>query len=153
MSFFGSMMGKIFGTTPAAAAAVAPHPPAADASAPAAEAPAADAAVADAPSSAQVANATAPAPLAPPNSIDVAAILDDLNEKNPETLDWRGSIVDLMKVLGLDSSLKARKELAAELHYTGDTDDSASMNIWLHQKMMELIAANGGKLPDDVKKF
>ena len=142
MSFFGSMMGKIFGTTPAAAAAVAPPPPAADASAPAAEAPAADAAVAD-----------APAPLAPPNSVDVAAILDDLNEKNPETLDWRGSIVDLMKVLGLDSSLTARKELAAELHYTGDTDDSASMNIWLHQKMMELIAANGGKLPDDVKKF
>ena len=153
MSFFGSMMGKIFGTTPAAAAAVAPPPPAADASAPAAEAPAADAAVADAPSSAQVADATAPAPLAPPNSVDVAAILDDLNEKNPETLDWRGSIVDLMKVLGLDSSLTARKELAAELHYTGDTGDSASMNIWLHQKMMELIAANGGKLPDDVKKF
>ncbi len=146
MSFFGSMMSKIFGTTPAEAATVAPPPPAADASAPAADASAAS-------PSAQVADATAPAPLAPPDSVDVAAILDDLNEKNPETLDWRVSIVDLMKVLGLDSSLTARKELAAELHYTGDTSDSASMNIWLHKKMMELIAANGGKLPDDVKKF
>ena len=65
---------------------------------------------------------------------------------------WRVSIVDMMKALGLDSSLTARKELAKELHYDGDTSDSASMNIWLHKKMMEMIAANGGKLPDNIGK-
>jgi hypothetical protein len=79
--------------------------------------------------------------------VDVAAILDALNEKHPEELDWRKSIVDLMKLVGLDSSLTARKQLAAELNYAGDTSDSASMNIWLHKQMMAKIAANGGKLP------
>jgi Domain of unknown function (DUF3597) len=79
--------------------------------------------------------------------VDVAAILDALNEKHPEELDWRKSIVDLMKLVGLDSSLIARKQLAAELNYKGDTSDSASMNIWLHKQMMAKIAANGGKLP------
>jgi hypothetical protein len=82
--------------------------------------------------------------------VDVAAILDALNEKHPEELDWRKSIVDLMKLVGLDSSLTARKQLAAELNYKGDTSDSASMNIWLHKQMMAKIAANGGKLPADL---
>jgi uncharacterized protein DUF3597 len=67
-----------------------------------------------------------------------------------EELDWRKSIVDLMKLVGLDSSLTARKQLAAELNYKGDTSDSASMNIWLHKQMMAKIAANGGKLPADL---
>jgi len=66
-------------------------------------------------------------------------------------LDWRTSIVDLMKALGLDSSLAARKELAKELHYTGDTNNTATMNVWLHQQVMAKLAANGGKLPADIK--
>ena len=80
----------------------------------------------------------------------MTAILGTLNEKNPQTLDWRKSIVDLMKLLGLDSSLTARKELASELHYRGDAGDSASMNIWLHKEIMTRIAANGGKVPADL---
>ena len=82
----------------------------------------------------------------------MAAILDALNEKHPETLDWRKSIVDLMKLVGLDSSLTARKQLASELKYTGDTGNSASMNIWLHKQMMAKIAENAGKLPTDLTR-
>ncbi|WCS26183.1 DUF3597 domain-containing protein [Methylobacterium sp. NMS14P] len=83
--------------------------------------------------------------------VDVAAVLTGLAEKNPQTLDWRHSIVDLMKLLGLDSGLASRKQLADELHYTGDKDDSASMNIWLHKQVMQKLAENGGKVPDDLK--
>jgi hypothetical protein len=86
-----------------------------------------------------------------PATIDVTDILDKAVAKKGEKLQWRTSIVDLMKALDLDSSLSARKELAAELKYSGDTSDSASMNIWLHQQMMKNLAANGGKLPADVK--
>ena len=68
-----------------------------------------------------------------------------------EKLEWRTSIVDLMKALDIDSSLAARKELAKELGYTGDTNDSASMNIWLHKQVMAKLAANGGKLPPEIK--
>jgi len=68
-----------------------------------------------------------------------------------EKLEWRTSIVDLMKALDIDSSFAARKELAKELGYTGDSNDSASMNIWLHKQVMAKLAANGGKLPADVK--
>jgi len=84
-------------------------------------------------------------------SVDVAAVLDGLNDKATEELDWRHSIVDLMKLLSIDSSLTARKELAKELHYDGDMSNSASMNIWLHKQIMVNLAANGGKLPDDLK--
>ncbi|WP_345821245.1 DUF3597 domain-containing protein [Methylobacterium fujisawaense] len=83
--------------------------------------------------------------------VDVAAVLTGLAEKNPQNLDWRHSIVDLMKLLGLDSGLASRKQLADELHYTGDKDDSASMNIWLHKQVMQKLAENGGKVPDDLK--
>lgn len=76
-------------------------------------------------------------------------MLDDLNNKATEELDWKHSIVDLMKLLSLDSSLAARKELAKELHY--DMNNSASMNIWLHKQIMVNLAANGGKLPDELK--
>ncbi|GJD33616.1 DUF3597 domain-containing protein [Methylobacterium aerolatum] len=83
--------------------------------------------------------------------VDVAAVLTGMAEKNPQKLDWRHSIVDLMKLLDLDSSLTARKQLADELHYTGDKEDSASMNIWLHKQVMQKLAENGGKVPDDLK--
>jgi Domain of unknown function (DUF3597) len=85
------------------------------------------------------------------SQVDVAAILTDLASKRKEKLDWRKSIVDLMKLLDLDSSLSARKELAKELSYSGDTNDSASMNMWLHKQVMRKLAENGGNVPDDLK--
>jgi hypothetical protein len=137
MSIFASIIGKIFGATPAEAA-----PGAAPAGGAAAAAPAAD----------QAAAAPAVVPAAVAAKVDIAKVLDDLNEANPETLDWRVSIVDLLKVLGLDSSLHARKALASELKYDGDMNESAAMNIWLHTKVIELVAANGGKVPADLLK-
>ncbi|HWJ94209.1 MAG TPA: DUF3597 domain-containing protein [Telluria sp.] len=92
----------------------------------------------------------APAPAAM-QQVDVEQILTDMQKQSGQQLNWRTSIVDLLKLLNLDSSLQARKELAAELHYTGDTNDSASMNIWLHRQVMNKLAANGGKVPDDLK--
>ncbi|MFG1423043.1 DUF3597 domain-containing protein [Roseixanthobacter liquoris] len=88
-------------------------------------------------------------PAAP--AVDVEAVLTGLAAKTSEKLDWRHSIVDLMKLLDLDSSLAARKELAHELHYSGDTGDSATMNIWLHKQVMTKLAENGGKVPEDLK--
>ena len=76
--------------------------------------------------------------------VDVAVVLNGLSAKNPENLDWKRSIVDLMKLVGMDSSLSARKQLATELHYTGDQNDSASMNIWLHKEVLRKLAENGG---------
>ncbi|ACL60849.1 DUF3597 domain-containing protein [Methylobacterium nodulans] len=83
--------------------------------------------------------------------VDVEAVLTNLAAKAGQPLNWRTSIVDLMKLLHLDSSLTARKQLAAELHYTGDTDDSATMNIWLHKQVIKKLEENGGKVPDDLK--
>jgi len=88
---------------------------------------------------------------APAQTVDVAAIVDKAAAAKGEKLAWRTSIVDLMKALDLDSSLAARKQLAKELHYTGDTNDSATMNVWLHKQVMAKLAANGGKLPADIK--
>lgn len=134
MSIFGSIMSKIFGTKQADAAEAAP-------------------AAGAAPSVAEAATAAAGAAAsAAISNVDVAAVLDGLNEKVAEELDWRVSIVDLMKLLGLDSSLTHRKELAKELNYTGDTNDSASMNIWLHEQVIAKLAANGGKTPADLLK-
>jgi hypothetical protein len=82
--------------------------------------------------------------------VDVAAVLNDLAKKNPEKLDWRKSIVDLMKLVGMDSSLTARKQLATELHFTGDMNDSASMNVWLHKQVLIKLAENGGKVPSEL---
>ncbi len=84
--------------------------------------------------------------------VDVAAVLNKMASENPEKLDWKNSIVDLMKLLKLDSSLTARKQLAADLKYTGNTSDSASMNIWLHAQVMKKLAENGGKVPADLLK-
>ena len=88
---------------------------------------------------------------APAATVDVAPILDKAVAAKGEKLAWRTSIVDLMKALDIDSSFAARKELAKELGYTGDSNDSASMNIWLHKQVMTKFAANGGKLPPDLK--
>ena len=129
MSIFGAIMDKIF-HHPKAQAAPAPAPAAA-AAAPAAPVPEA-----------------APAPMA---AVDVEAVLTVMAQDNPQTLDWRHSIVDLMKLLSLDSSLTARKELAGELGYTGDTNDSATMNIWLHKAVMAKLAENGGMVPDSLR--
>ena len=79
--------------------------------------------------------------------VDVEAILNKLASEHKEKLDWKHSIVDLMKLVGMDSSLAERKELAAELKYSGDTHDSAAMNIWLHKQVMQKLAENGGKVP------
>ena len=132
MSILGNIFSKIF---PSSHAAPAPAPAAAPAAAPT-PAPAAQPA------------AAAPAPM---QQVDVEAILNGLAQNSAEKLNWRTSIVDLMKLLGLDSSLGARKELAQELKYAGDTNDSASMNLWLHRQVMNKLAANGGKVPADLK--
>lgn len=88
---------------------------------------------------------------APASSVDVEGILNGLAKQNQQKLNWRTSIVDLMKLLGLDSGLEPRKALAQELHYSGDMSDSASMNIWLHKQVMTKLAENGGKVPADLK--
>ncbi|WP_244813762.1 DUF3597 domain-containing protein [Caballeronia sp. Lep1P3] len=126
MSIFGDIVGKIFHKAKPAdpAPVVEPDP---------APAPAVDAA--------------APAPL---SDIDVAAVMDQLARESSQQLNWRVSIVDLMKLLQVDSSLDHRKQLATELKYGGDMNDSASMNIWLHKQLMQALAANGGKLPADL---
>ena len=94
--------------------------------------------------------ATAP-PAAPMEMVDVEAILNKMAQSAGEPLNWRTSIVDLLKLLNLDSSLQSRKELAQELDYSGDTGDSAAMNIWLHRQVMNRLAANGGKVPADLR--
>ena len=125
MGIFGNIMDKIFGSSTANAAPAEGAKPAA-------------------PSTGQ--SVSTPQP-----NVDVTKMLDDKAGRAGQRLDWRRSIVDLMKLLDLDSSLTARKELARELNYTGDTNDSAAMNIWLHKQVMAKIAANGGKVPDELK--
>ena len=143
MSIFGKIMGAVFGGH---AVSATPAPPAGG--------PATDGAATGGAASSTAAPAPTPAssaPIAPPQSVDVAAILDKAVVAHHEKLEWRTSIVDLMKALDIDSSLAARKELAKELGYGGDTNDSASMNVWLHKQMMNQLAANGGKLPPEIR--
>jgi hypothetical protein len=141
MSVFGKIMSAIFGhsATAAPTGGVAPADAAPSSS---------GSAAAPAPSGAAPSAST---PAAPPQSVDVAAIVDKAAAAKHEKLEWRTSIVDLMKALDIDSSLAARKELAKELGYSGDTNDSASMNVWLHKQVMAKLAANGGKLPPEIK--
>jgi hypothetical protein len=134
MSIFGKIMSAIFGTKAGAT--------------PAGAAPAGGGAATTAGGSSATASST---PAAPAQSVDVAPILDKAVAAKGEKLEWRTSIVDLMKALDIDSSFVARKELAKELGYTGDSNDSASMNIWLHKQVMTKLAANGGKLPPEIK--
>ena len=127
MGIFSNIMGRIFGHKPKVA-----------------------------PSTSAPAPAPGVAPAAPGDAskaapVDVSAVLEDMAAANPQTLNWRTSIVDLMKLLGIDSSVTERKALAQELHYTGDPNDSASMNVWLHRQVMNKVAANGGKVPADLR--
>ena len=94
---------------------------------------------------------SAPAPAPTMEQVDVEQVLTSIQqEKGNPDLNWRTSIVDLMKLLGIDSSLDNRKELATELGYTGATDGSAEMNIWLHKAVMKELARNGGKVPSNL---
>ena len=140
MGLFNSLMSKIFGHAAPATTA--------SASQAAGTAPAAG----GTPQTPPAAGSSAPAPAAAPAAsvVDVAAVLNELAKKNPEKLDWRRSIVDLMKLVGMDSSLTARKQLATELHFTGDMNDSASMNVWLHKQVLIKLAENGGKVPPEL---
>jgi hypothetical protein len=94
---------------------------------------------------------TGTSPTSTAQPVDVEAILREMQSKSAEKLNWQTSIVDLLKLLGLDSSLTARKQLAKELNYTGSTDDSATMNIWLHKEVMRKFAESGGKVPEELK--
>jgi hypothetical protein len=102
---------------------------------------------ANAPAAGAQASAAAGAAASNASSVDVEAVLEGMASSSSQKLDWRNSIVDLMKLVGIDSGLSERKSLAAELGYTGSTDDSATMNIWLHKEVMRQLAANGGKVP------
>jgi 3-oxoacyl-ACP reductase-like protein len=137
MGLLSNLMSKIFShaatATPVSGSPSAAQPGAATPTAPA---------VQSAPA------ATAPA--APLQTVDIAAILNGLAAKNPEKLDWKRSIVDLMKLVGMDSSFGARKQLATELHYTGDPNDSAVMNVWLHKQVLIKLSENGGKVPAEL---
>ena len=139
MSVFESIKNAIFGrsasvaSTPTPAATASPQP-------------------SSSPSTAFAQPAAQPS--APPSvqqPVDVEAILTGLASKNPQRLNWQQSIVDLMKLLGLDSSLQNRTALAKELGYTGDTSDSAAMNIWLHKQVMTKLAESGGKVPQSLQ--
>ena len=101
-----------------------------------------------APTAAPAPSTTAAPQAAPAQPVDVAAVLDSMNDLRSDKLNWRTSIVDLMKLTGMDSSLAERKELAGELGYTGDTSDTATMNIWLHRQVMQKIRDNGGRIPE-----
>ena len=155
MGFFDDIKGKIFGSpaapaaasskvgTPSATAEATPSVSAAQQAALDAGMAAANKVIADS----LAANAAAAA-AAKAEPVDVAAVLDAAVAKSGQKLNWKTSIVDLMKALDLDSSLTARKALADELGYTGDKSDSATMNIWLHKQVLAKLAANGGKVPD-----
>jgi Domain of unknown function (DUF3597) len=156
MSIFGKIASAIFGPSVASApqgimmtdTTASTAPGAAAATSPTAAAPVAAAAATGVP--------TAPAATAPmaakAANVDVAMIMDKVTDDSDEVdLDWRKSIVDLMKLLKMDSSLKARKELATELKYSGDMGDSAAMNVWLHKQVMTKLAENGGVVPNDLK--
>lgn len=128
MNILGSLMGKILGKSAreseAKVNAARPAAPAAPAAAPAAS------------------TATAAPPV-----VDVETVLETMAAGNKQSLDWRHSIVDLMKLVGIDSSLANRKALAQELGYTGDTSDSATMNVWLHKQVLRKLSENGGHVP------
>ena len=135
MGMFSDLMGKIFHHAANAERPFDAAPPP-----PAAPRPQTTAAPSATPTSAT-----------PISEVDVAATMDKLAaDHKGEKLDWKHSIVDMMKLLGMDSSLSARKDLASDLHYSGDMNDSASMNIWLHKEVMRKIVENGGKVPADV---
>lgn len=139
VGIFDKIKGAIFGR-----ATAAPMPTAQQSAAPT-PAPTSAPTAGPTPAATQAAPVTPAAP-----AVDVSAILAQAVAAKGQKLDWKRSIVDLMKALDLDSSLTARKELAKELHYTGDTNDSATMNVWLHKALMKKLAEHGGKIPADL---
>jgi uncharacterized protein DUF3597 len=146
MGMFTNLMSKIFGrATAASSSGAAPTSPAV-----ASPTTTVAAATPTSPTTPAASATSSSPPAAPAQAVDVTAILDDLAAKNPEKLEWRKSIVDLMKLVGIDSSLSARRQLAAELHYSGDEKDSATMNVWLHKQVIMKIAENGGKVPQEL---
>jgi Domain of unknown function (DUF3597) len=138
MSVFGSILSAIFGSKHAKDATASAAPPAS---------PTGTSAGTSAPAGASA----APAAGKSISRADVDAILQKLAAEQREDFDWRKSIVDLMKLLKLDSSLGARKQLAQELGYTGALDGSPEMNVWLHKQVMIKLAESGGKVPDSLK--
>lgn len=164
MSIFGNILSKIFSHAEAAPANPSAQPQTSGSAAPASPTPSSGAAptagsgtTATAPNAAPGTSGGSPSSSGAAQSgaaggtVDVAAVLDGLAAKSQQRLDWKHSIVDMMKLLDLDSSLEARKTLAQELHYSGDTGDSAAMNIWLHKQVMQKLAENGGKVPADLR--
>ena len=147
MGIFDKIKNAIFGSGQAQAAT--PKPAVATQ---ASAAPTATSAPSAATPSANPSPTTTPAPNAAPSAgpVDITPILDAAVKKSGQKLDWRKSIVDLMKALDLDSSLSARKELADELGYTGEKDGSAEMNMWLHKALMKKLSENGGKVPAEL---
>ena len=133
MNILGSLMGKILGHSARGSEAKANAArPAAPAAAPAPATPAAP---------------STPAATAAPPVVDVETVLETMAAGTKQELDWRHSIVDLMKLTGIDSSLANRKALAQELGYTGDMNDSATMNVWLHKQVLRKLSENGGQVP------
>ena len=131
MSILGRIIGSIFGRAEAAPAA-------------------AQGGMKEAATAAAAAMAAAAPPVQALSAVDLVALMESKAAAAGQKLNWRTSIVDLMKLLNLDSSLAARKELATELGYTGDMNDSATMNIWLHKQVMKKVAENGGQVPADL---
>ena len=157
MSIFGSILGAIFGHAQQQPSTQPESHPAAPGGGQQRQAQAAQGKTAQSiqqahPPQQQTGAGSSPAQSAKPQQpVDVEAVLNKLKSDKHANLDWQHSIVDLMKLLDLDSSLSARQELAKELHYSGDMHDSASMNIWLHKQVMTKLAENGGKVPENLK--
>ena len=130
MSILGSIMSKVFGhDAPVVAAAPASQPQSAAQSATVTAAP------------------TKPTPI---SQADAEALLTAIAANYSHPVNWKSSIVDLMAILGIDNSLAQRKALAKELGYTGDMNDSATMNVWLHKQVMTKLEENGGYVPADL---
>lgn len=144
MTILGSIMSSIFGGQ----AAPPPAPPSAQPSGERGETARSAAVVAPTPQP-QPPRPASPAPGR--GQVDIAAVLNKLAEETDQNLDWRRSIVDLMKLLKLDSSLSARRKLARELSYAGDTKDSAAMNVWLHRQVMRKLSEHGGNVPPELR--
>ena len=143
MSVFGNIVSAIFGSKHAADVAPAPGATAAPPSSPGTTASAgATPTTGASPSSSTI---------TPISRADVEVILKKLHDEQREDFDWRKSIVDLMKLLKLDSGLAARKQLAQELGYSGTLDGSAEMNVWLHKQVMTKLAESGGQVPDSLR--
>lgn len=151
MSIFGKIKDAIFGDKGPLGGQFGGHKDAAPAAPHAQPAPRPAAAPTAATPATAAPRPATPAPAAPAQPVDVEAVLTQKAAAAGRPSNWRTSIVDLMTLLGLDSSLSARKELATELGYTGAKDGSAEMNIWLHKQVMRKLAENGGKVPADLQ--